>query len=94
MVRFGPRDKPEECTSDRSVFVDPWTGDIVHTTTWKGAGGGAPEAASRATAPRPMGAASSEGTASRPWLPWAGGGVALLVLVLGATTVCLRRRRS
>jgi len=94
MVRFGPRDNPEECTCDRSVFVDPWTGDIVHTTTWKGAGGGAPEAASRATTPRPMGAASSEGTASRPWLPWAGGGVALLVLVLGATTVCLRRRRS
>jgi len=32
------------------------------------------------------------GAASRPWLPWAGG--AAVLLVLGAATVCLRRRRS
>jgi len=100
LLRSGPRDKPEECMSIRSVFVDPWTGEIIHTTTWKGAGAGPaePQAKPSGTATMPTAQpptdADSKRLASRPWLPWAGGGAAVVVIALGATVVCVRRRRA
>jgi len=91
---LGPPNKPEECEADRSVFVDPWSGDVVTIKECMGdrpAGGSGPV--------RPTGSAVRRGPgqsvlAFHPWLPWAGGGVAVAVLALGTAMVCLRRRRS
>jgi len=76
----------------RGVWVDPWTGQVLRTATFDSAAG-APSQATRS----PIGPDATEvpaGAASRPWLAWAGGGVAALALAVGATMVCARRRRS
>jgi len=98
LLRSGPRDKPEECMSIRSVFVDPWTGEIVHTTTWKSAAAGPaePQAKPNGTATMPTAQPPTDAEAERSahgrWLFAAG--AAVLAIALGAAMVCVRRRRS
>jgi len=91
LVRVGPRDRPQDCAYDRSVFVDPWSGEVMGTAEWLGAAA-LRQPVREPTQPGPPGSRVPAGAASRPWLPWAGG--AAVLLVLGAATVCLRRRRS
>lgn len=88
-VLFGPEDDHHRSCPDRSVYVDPWSGEITYTSQWDSA----PPAGSTAAETRPSAMASSaERSAQGRWLLAAG--AAVLVLVLGAAMVCQRRRRS
>ena len=107
-VKSGPEDRPLECMSLRSVFVDPWTGEIIHTAQWEGAGPAGAEAlpsaiggqlrpgrpGSPAALPtaQPLTAGQAERSAHGRWLLAAGAGI--LVLALAAAMVCARRRRA
>ena len=92
---LGSRDKPEECEADRSVFVDPWSGDVVTIKECMGdrpVGTSGPVVASRGASR--AGARTVGAVAAHSWPPWAGGGAAVVVIALGATVVCVRRRRA
>ncbi|HOS95538.1 MAG TPA: hypothetical protein PLQ54_19655, partial [Armatimonadota bacterium] len=83
---LGSRDKPEECEADRSVFVDPWSGDVVTIKECMGdrpVGTSGPVVASRGASR--AGARTVGAVAAHSWPPWAGGGAAVVVIALGAT---------
>jgi len=69
MVLFGPENDHYKSCMDRSVYVDPWSGEITYTPQWDSA---AP-AGSTAVATDPSAMPSSAEVPARPWLPWAGG---------------------
>lgn len=86
-LRVGTRGDTASRYPERSVFVDPWTGEAFFTALWMG-GRGRPGTVPRSDQP------GCSATRSHSWLPWAGGGAAVLAIALGAAMVCLRRRRA
>jgi len=93
LVRVGPRGRPQDCAYDRSVFVDPWSGEVMGTAEWLGAAR-LRQPVREPTQPGPPGSRVPAGVGPRPWLAWAGGAAGAVVVALGATMVCVRRRRA
>jgi len=95
LLRRGPEGNEHQSYRDRSVFICPWTGEVLATRGWTATGGPARSSSTPTAATLPLvTTGEADGIEPRPWLPWAGGAAAAVVLALGATMVCLRRRRG
>jgi len=91
-LRPGTRGDTASRHPERSVFVDPWTGEAFFTALWMSGGARAATAPQLHRPVQPLAAWEAERSTHAGWLVAAG--ALVLVVVLGAATVCLRRRRS